>query len=97
VEASQCGCILPDESGELPVGETLTSPDCTKIYTCSGAGRPVDVEEQQCSDYATCVADDKGQLGCKCIDGYFGDGFTCNQSMLVFDKNNKKLKHLRYS
>jgi hypothetical protein len=79
VEQTKCGCLLPDQSGELQVGETLTSPDCTKIYTCSAANEPVSVEEQKCDDNAECVADKDGILNCKCSEGYFGDGLKCTQ------------------
>ncbi|XP_022091554.1 IgGFc-binding protein-like [Acanthaster planci] len=74
VRQEECGC-----SGRfyLEPGDSYVNDNCTMLCTCDGPGT-VSCVAQSCHENATCGVRD-GQHGCYCNEGYYGDGYECQQ------------------
>jgi len=77
VEQSQCGCVLPDGSGLMNIGEMKMLPDCRGELKCQSGPNVTVIEYPPCASAATCSAKNSNHARCVCDPGYFGDGFTC--------------------
>ncbi|CAF0786128.1 unnamed protein product [Brachionus calyciflorus] len=79
VKIEECGCVLPDGSGYLSVGESLKTNECNKKYSCLFPGSDINIEIlPSCSKDAICIGSASGQAECVCKTGYFGNGYECN-------------------
>ena len=76
---NQCGCLLPDNSTVLAIGQTLVDDDCTKVYKCEKPLSNPSIEYRKCSANSHC---ESGL--CKCSDGSIKDrdGYQCPLSWL---------------
>jgi hypothetical protein len=89
VLSSACGCLLPDGTGIINVGQKVTNLDCTVAYSCTAVGKQATVEPLSlgCGPNAICTVANN-QPACQCISGFYGDGFSCSniQPPIVLSK-----------
>ena len=81
VKKETCGCKLPDGSAIIDVGQKLTNPDCTKVYSCEKAGSIAKESAiKPCGDNAVCTIINN-EPTCACKPGFFGNGKVCNKDI----------------
>ena len=58
------------------------------LYSCTGAGQPATVQKiNSCSPYGYCYLDSNKNPGCKCKDGFNGDGYVCTEGLSIIYYN----------
>ncbi|PIK59646.1 fibrinogen-like protein A [Apostichopus japonicus] len=77
IPRSQCNCFVADKGDLLTHDESYVNSSCTGRFTCRNNHLVIE-DLHRCSDDATCDARD-GVNRCQCIDGYEGDGVTCER------------------
>ncbi|XP_071837381.1 uncharacterized protein [Apostichopus japonicus] len=77
IPRSQCNCFVADKGDLLTHDESYVNSSCTGRFTCRNNHLVIE-DLHRCSDDATCDARDGVNI-CQCIDGYEGDGVTCER------------------
>ncbi|KAJ8038780.1 Mucin-like protein [Holothuria leucospilota] len=85
---ASCGCIL--DGFYAPVGLTFQTSDCSQECTCNGYDNLTCVNIT-CDVNAVCTSG-----GCMCMEGYRGDGLSC-QGMSVTEVTENTLLYCEYS
>jgi hypothetical protein len=78
IAAANCGCLTPDGTSVINVGQQVTSLDCTVVYSCSVAGKIATMTSiNPCGQNAVCTIVNN-QPVCTCKPGFFGvNGVNC--------------------
>ncbi|KAJ8042859.1 Zonadhesin [Holothuria leucospilota] len=69
-------CATP-EGFVIQAGETYICDDCTQQCLCVKGS--LVCNEVTCADFAECAIQN-GKRGCYCLEGYSGDGFSCDRT-----------------
>ncbi|CAH1775918.1 unnamed protein product [Owenia fusiformis] len=79
IQLQQCGCQDMSNPGSYyPVGTAFVRPDCIEKCACTSPMSPLSCTPLKCDVNATCYINE-GILDCYCVDGYMGNGATCEE------------------